>query len=381
MPSHCGHDKRLVPITPDRTQVRTASGWYQRQATPSRGSLRTDPKLELPSGTGTKPTSVSKTRKTHEPRATFLLPTHFQLAALAQLRGPGGLSPSPGTWRALERAAKRRPQHPPSPKQLSPKPGVRPAPPAQPSPAPRSAPDWRRGRWLGRESAPGRTKPPARTPHAAGGQKEPSGLRKATRPLPALCGQSGGPAPGEPSAPAHSGTSPTLVAGPRARSAVRLPTTLARRCPAAPSGCPSLRRRPTMGSPRRRRRCGQRPGPGGTRQRDPRAHLPPAARGAAPLARGLLFPSLPVRGHRRAFAFGKHGLQRRGRRARRRRRYRPVSRAALLPAPSRRSPARSHSSRRAPSLPGAGSALFPAVKASAPAAAPSPWNSSRAGSA
>lgn len=126
---------------------------------------------------------------------------------------------------------------------------------------------------------------------------------------------------------------------------------------------------------------GRDPGPRGTRQRDPRAHLPPAARGAAPLARGLLFPSLPVRGHRRAFAFGKHGLQRRGRRARRRRRYRPVSRAALLPAPSRHSPARSHSARRAPSLPGAGSALFPAVKASAPAAAPSPWNSSRAGSA
>jgi hypothetical protein len=36
---------------------------------------------------------------------------------------------------------------------------------------------------------------------------------------------------------------------------------------------------------------------------------------------------------------------------RRRRRYRPVSRAALLPVPSQRSPARSRSARRAPSLP------------------------------
>lgn len=321
----------------------------------------------------------SRKLESHRALSHSPFPSPLQLAALAQPRGPGRLSLSPGTWRALERAAKRRPHRLP-PKQLSPKPGARPAPPAQPSPASRSAPGRRQGRWLGRESAPGRTKPPARTPHAAGGQKEPSGLRKATRPLPALGGQSVAPAPSRPSAPAHSGTSPTLVAGPRARSAARLPTPLARGCPAAPSGCPSLCRRPTMGFPRRRRRSRRGAETGGPRQRDPRAHLPPAARGAAPLARGLLFPSLPVRGHRRAFAFGKHGLQRRGHRARRRR-YRPVSRAALLPAPSRRSPARSRSARRAPSLPGAGSALFPAVKASAPAAAPSPWNSSRAGSA
>lgn len=154
-------------------------------------------------------------------------------------------------------------------------------------PGPARLPGAHRAGWMGTESAPARTKPPARNPHAAGGQKEPPGPQKATRPVPALGGQSEAPAPGGPSAPACGGTLPTLTAGRRARSAARAPPTLARRGTGAPSGRPSLSRRPTMGSPRRRRGAETR-APVGPRQHDPAPTCLPPPR-AAPHSRETYF--------------------------------------------------------------------------------------------
>lgn len=152
--------------------------------------------------------------------------------------------------------------------------------PAQPGRPGAHRADGEAAGWVGR-ALPGEQSPrhALLTPRAD--KRSLRGCRKPRAPCPHSVGKVRPPAPSGPSAPAPSGTSPTLVADPRARSAARLPTTLAHRCPAAPSGCPSLRRRPTMGSPRRRCRCGaetRAPGAQGGATPAPTCLPPPAAR-------------------------------------------------------------------------------------------------------
>lgn len=192
------------------------------------------------------------------------------------------------------------------------------------------------------------------------------------------------------------GPRPPLSAGPRARHAPGPPNAPS---PAAPPDAPTSAGSQQWALPRRppRPREGARlaaPGPGA--QQPPPAHLPPTTRpqpgsgAAATWKIGLTFPE-PARPRappslclwQTWFAEKRTPSL-----------LAAAAAAATAPAapelpprsrpPPRRSLAHSlalSSPRSPPSPPGAGSALFPAVKASAPAAAPSPWNSSRAGSA
>lgn len=222
------------------------------------------------------------------------------------------------------------------------------------------------------------------------------GAAEATRPLPDPDGLSAASATSAwagASAPTRCGTSPTPHRGrPDGREATKYPWPAA--SPAAPSRVPQPPPAPNNGlslaATRGRGRAGKRsPEAGGlAAPRPPPAHLPPTTRPpaawgrAAATRKGAYFSrACPSEGTAEPLPLANMVCREEGAEPRRRRRYRPVLPSCPAPGPLPAF-ARSRSARRAPSLPpGAGSALFPAVKASAPAAAPSPWNSSRAGSA
>lgn len=280
-------------------------------------------------------------------------------------------------------------QAPPSPptKQLSPA-RAKPAPLSLPSPAPRRARGRRWGRGQGRQSAPGRTKPPPRS--SSRGRAK--GNAENTEAAPARPVGKCGHRRELPAGITPAGSRDFAHPSPRAPA----PGARATKCPLPGSApAPQPQHRSQQWAPAARRGSERRPGP--NRRRGPGAAaparptcLPPPARNGQRQLRpphrkaGLTFPEPARRGHRRAFAFGKHGLQRRGRRASSP--PPPPLPLRLLPscpAPGPLPPALARTLARAllAALPPSPRrwlrALSSCQKASAPAAAPSPWEPRR----